>query len=122
MAERKLNYKMIIELYRAGHNMTSIAKMTGSVNGHISKVLRKEGEPTRKKGEIVKAAPLKDVFESRDEKCEMYEELLANGYSQYDVADMFGQAQSTVSKTLKAYRLAKEEAQSAENEAAVAAE
>ena len=108
MENKKLDYKLITELYEAGHNMTSIAKMVNSVNGHISKVLRKEGVQTRKRGEISNPLPLKDVFETKEEKCYMYELLLRNGYSQYDVADIFGQAQSTVSKTLKAYRLEQE--------------
>lgn len=109
MAEKKLDYSLVVRLYRAGYNMTSIAKMVNSVNGHISKVLRKEGEPTRKRGEVVTPTPMKDVFETKEERGYMYEKLLANGYSQYDVADIFGQAQSTVSKTLKAYREEKEE-------------
>lgn len=109
MENKRLDYMLITKLYKAGHNMTSIAKMVNSVNGHISKVLRKEGVETRKRGEIALPTPLKDVFETKEEKCYMYEMLLKNGYSQYDVADIFGQAQSTVSKTLKAYRLEQEE-------------
>lgn len=104
MESKKVDYVVAIKLYEAGYNMTRVAAMVGSVNGHISKVLKSQGVQARKKGEIAQPKHLKDVFETREEKVEIYEMLFENGYSQYDVADIFGQAQSTVSKTLKAYR------------------
>lgn len=104
MNNRKLDYTVVEALYLGGYNMTKIADMLGSVNGHISKVLRKIGVPTRKRGEVVNPVPLKELYETVNERGYIIELLLKNGHSQYAVADMFGMAQSSISKTLKAYR------------------
>lgn len=108
MANKKLDYTVVEVLYLGGYNMTKIADMLGSVNGHISKVLRKEGVPTRKRGEVVEPKPLKELYATVNERGYIIELLLENGYSQYAVADEFGMAQSSISKTLKAYRASKE--------------
>lgn len=49
----KLNYDQVETLYLYGYNTKEIAGLLGSVNGHISKVLRHMGVAMRKRGEIV---------------------------------------------------------------------
>ena len=54
---RKHDYKLIGFLYKAGYSQGVIANIFGSVSGHISKVLKKEGVPSRPRGQKVVPAP-----------------------------------------------------------------
>ncbi|MGN4723810.1 hypothetical protein ACTFR8_22545 [Bacillus cereus group sp. MYBK15-3] len=54
---RKHDYKLIGFLYKAGYSQGAIADVFGSVSGHISKVLKKEGVPSRPRGQKVVPVP-----------------------------------------------------------------
>ncbi|MBX9158746.1 hypothetical protein [Bacillus cereus] len=57
----KLDYDSIEVLYNYGYNTKEIAALLGSVNGHISKVLRSLGVPTRKRGEVAHKTAFYDM-------------------------------------------------------------
>ncbi|MBE7114235.1 hypothetical protein FT641_19565 [Bacillus paranthracis] len=57
----KLDYDSIEVLYNYGYNTKEIAALLGSVNGHISKVLRHLGVPTRKRGEVAHKTAFYDM-------------------------------------------------------------
>lgn len=57
----KLDYDTIETLYQYGYNTKEIASLVGSVNGHISKVLRHIGVTMRKRGEIVDKVNFHDM-------------------------------------------------------------
>ncbi|MBE7114579.1 hypothetical protein FT641_17830 [Bacillus paranthracis] len=54
---RKHDYKLIAYLYKAGYSQGDIAAVFGSVSGHISKVLKKEGVVARPRGQKVVPVP-----------------------------------------------------------------
>ncbi|MFV1457455.1 hypothetical protein, partial [Bacillus mycoides] len=54
---RKHDYKLIAYLYKAGYSQGDIAAVFGSVSGHISKVLKKEGVAARPRGQKVVPIP-----------------------------------------------------------------
>lgn len=54
---RKHDYKLIAYLYKAGYSQGDIAAIFGSVSGHISKVLKKEGVAARPRGQKVVPVP-----------------------------------------------------------------
>lgn len=89
MGFRKLDYDLVINLYRAGYTTKEIGAMLGCVHGTISKVLKKRNEPTRERGVIIPKAPLNKVFVDSFERGEVMTHMMAIGMSDKAVANAF---------------------------------
>ncbi|MFV1457608.1 hypothetical protein, partial [Bacillus mycoides] len=79
----KLDYDSIEVLYNYGYNTKEIAALMGSVNGHISKVLRLMGVPTRKRGEIAHKTAYYDMDSDAQTMLTVYKETLDEMYQNW---------------------------------------
>lgn len=78
MAKRRLNYGLVKTLYRAGYTTKEIGYLLSVNSGSISKVLRKEGEPTRQRGKQPTKHPVIDMCNQEETRATVYS-LKENG-------------------------------------------
>lgn len=99
-----VDYELASLLYhKCQYTMQEVADMIGTVNGNLSKGFRKRQIPTRKQGFETKPKPITEVT-TKEERGKLFTAMNDRGISQYAIADMVRLDQSTVSKTIKAYR------------------
>jgi len=75
---RRLNYGLVVGLYEGNYGQIAIGKILETPHGHISKVLRKEGVETRKRGEIVEPLPFNELPKMVQEFIKADSEVLSN--------------------------------------------
>lgn len=99
-----VDYELASLLYhKCQYTMQEVADMIGTVNGNLSKGFRKRQIPTRKQGFETKPKSITEVT-TKEERGKLFTAMNDRGISQYAIADMVRLDQSTVSKTIKAYR------------------
>src|SRR5699024_11492711 len=72
------NYGLVVRLYEGNYGQIAIGKILETPHGHISKVLRKEGVETRKRGEIVEPLPFNELPKMVQEFIKADSEVLSN--------------------------------------------
>src|SRR5699024_577793 len=75
---RRLNYGLVVGLYEGNYGQIAIGKILETPHGHISKVLRKEGVETRKRGEIVEPLPFNELPKMVQECIKADSQVLSN--------------------------------------------
>lgn len=58
---RRMDYQLIGELYENFYSTVVIGRILDTPNGHVSKVLKRQGVKARKRGEIVKPIPFNEL-------------------------------------------------------------
>lgn len=78
MAKRRLNYGLVIKLYKVGYTTKEIGRLLNINSGSVSKILHKEGIPTRPRGTRLLKEPLISLCTEEEVKATVYE-LVSKG-------------------------------------------